>query len=314
MRPCNTVDTAARGRAAIDLVLLQVFNGLSIGSILLLSALGLVLSFGLMGVINMAHGELIMAGAYCAYVTQTVAARLGGGVPAWPSYLVAVALAFVVAAVIGWVLEATLIRRLYRRPLDTLLATWGVGLVLQQLARSTFGAPNVQVPTPAWLSGGIPVTGSLVLSSKRLFILALAALALVGIWAYLQRTGAGRRIRAVMQDRDMAACVGVATRQVDAGTFAIGSGLAGVAGAAIALLGPVGPALGTYYIVDAFMIVVVGGAGQLVGATLAAFGIGGLNMAFELGSTASLGKVGVLVAVIAFLQWRPAGLIARRGR
>ena len=298
----------------MDLILLQVFNGISVGSILLLVALGLVLSFGLMGVINMAHGELIMAGAYSAYVIQSGAARVGDGTPSWPSYLVSVIVAFLVAAGIGLALEASLIRRLYRRPLDTLLATWGVGLVLQQLARSIFGAPNVQVPSPGWLSGGVPVFGALVLSYKRLFIMALAVIALAGIWAYMQKTSAGRRIRAVMQDRDMAACLGVATRTVDAGTFAIGSGLAGVAGAAIALLGPVGPALGTYYIVDAFMVVIVGGAGQVVGATLAALGIGGLNMAFELGSTASLGKVAVLITVIAFLQWRPAGLIARRGR
>jgi urea transport system permease protein len=298
----------------MDLFMLQVFNGISVGSILLLVALGLVLSFGLMGVINMAHGELIMAGAYSAYVIQSGAARVGGGTPAWPSYLVSVVVAFFVAAAIGLALEASLIRHLYRRPLDTLLATWGVGLVLQQFARSVFGAPNVQVPSPEWLSGGVPVFGALVLSYKRLFILALAVVALTGIWAYMQRTSAGRRIRAVMQDRDMAECLGVATRRVDAGTFAIGSGLAGVAGAAIALLGPVGPALGTYYVVDAFMVVIVGGAGQILGATFAALGIGGLNMAFELGSTASLGKVAVLITVIAFLQWRPSGLIARRAR
>ncbi len=298
----------------MDLLLLQLFNGLSVGSILLLVALGLVLSFGLRGVINMAHGELIMIGAYCAFVTQTTAAKLFGGTAPAISYLIAVVLAFAVAALFGWVLEVVLIQRLYRRPLDTLLATWGVGLMLQQLARSVFGAPNVQVVSPAWLNGGLAVTGSLSLSYKRLFILGLAAFALVAVWAYLQRTRAGRRVRAVMQNREIASSLGVHTRQVDATTFAIGSGLAGVAGCAVALLGPVGPALGTYYIVDAFMVVVLGGAGQIVGATVAAFAVGGLNMAFELGSTASLGKVAVLIVVIAFLQWRPAGLIVRRTR
>ena len=270
-----------------------------------------------MGVINMAHGELIMVGAYCAYVTQLAFAALFGGdtgTPPGAYFIFALLLAFAVSAGIGLLLESLLIRRLYGRPLDTLLATWGVGLVLQQLARSIFGAPNVQLVSPTWLDGGLQLAPALVLSYKRIFIMALAAAALAAVYWYLQRTPSGRRIRAAMQNRDMAACLGVATRRVDATTFALGSGLAGLAGCAVALLGPVGPAIGTYYIVDAFMVVVLGGVGQLLGTVAAAIGIGSLNTAFEFGSTATLGKVIVFGLVILFLQWKPAGLVALRSR
>lgn len=299
---------------AIELYVLQLFNGLSVGSILLLVALGLAFSFGLMGVINMAHGELIMVGAYCAYVTQIAFAAAFGGTAPGIYFPLALVLAFAVSAAIGLLVEWLLIRRLYGRPLDTLLATWGVGLVLQQLARSIFGAPNVQVVSPAWLNGGLRLTPALLLPYKRLFILALAIGAVAAIYWYLQRSTSGRRIRAAMQNRDIAACLGVPTRRVDASTFALGSGLAGIAGCALALMGPVGPALGTYYIVDAFMVVVLGGVGQLAGTVLAAMLIGGLNTVFEFGSTATLGKVLVFALVILFLQWRPAGLIALRSR
>lgn len=287
---------------------------MSVSSILLLVALGLALSFGLMGVINMAHGELIMTGAYCAYVTQLGFRSVFGPTIPGVYFAVALVVAFFVTAGIGLLLEALLIRRLYGRPLDTLLATWGVGLVLQQVARSIFGAPNVQVVSPAWLDGGLRLAPALVLSFKRLFILVLAAAAVAAVYWFLRHTASGRRVRAAMQNRDMAACLGVATRRVDATTFAIGSGLAGLAGCAVALLGPVGPALGTYYIVDAFMVVVLGGVGQLPGTILAAVGIGSLNTLFEFGSTASLGKVIVFGLVILFLQWKPAGLVALRSR
>ena len=297
----------------LDLYVSQLFNGVSVGSILLLVALGLAFSFGLMGVINMAHGELIMIGAYVPFVLQQA---IGGPAndPAGLTFLAAIPLAFATTALIGVGLERSLIRYLYGRPLDTLLATWGVGLMLQQAARSLFGAPNVQVVSPPWLNGGLELTAGLVLPYKRLFILLLMAACVAAIFVYLTRSSAGRRMRAVMQNRDIAACLGVATPTVDATTFGLGSGLAGVAGCALALLGPIGPALGTYYIVDAFMVVVLGGVGQLAGTVAAAMLIGLVNTLFELGSTATVGKALVLVLVIFFLRWKPAGLVALRAR
>ncbi len=296
----------------MDLIVLQAFNALSVSSILLLIALGLAFSFGLMNVINMAHGELIMVGAYVTYVLQRLfaSARDSAGL----YFLAALPAAFVVTAATGWVLERTIIRHLYGRPLDTLLVTWGVGLVLQQTARVIFGAPNVDVVAPAWLNGGLAVGDGVLLSYKRLFIIGLVAVCLAAVYYYLARSRAGRRMRAVMQNRDMAACLGVATQRVDAYTFALGSGLAGVAGCALTLLGSVGPSLGTYYIVDAFMVVVLGGVGQIVGTVLASLVIGTLNTTFELGSTATLAKVLVFAVVIAFLQWKPSGLVAPRRR
>ena len=298
----------------MELFLTQVFNGLSVGSILLLVAIGLAFSFGLMGVINMAHGELIMVGAYSAYVMQSWLPTVIGDVGNDLYLPVALVLAFVVTALIGIALERVLIRRLYGRPLDTLLATWGVSLILQQAARSIFGAPNVQVVAPSWLRGGLEVVPGLTLPYPRLFILSLAVICLVGVYVYLFRTSRGRLIRAVMQDRQMAGALGVRTSQVDVSTFALASGLAGVAGCALALLGPIGPSLGTFYIVDAFMVVVLGGVGQLLGTVAAAVGIGVSTAAIEFQTSASLGKVIVFLLVIVFLQWRPAGIIARRGR
>lgn len=295
----------------MDLWLSQGFNALSLGSILLLIAIGLTFSFGLMNVINMAHGELIMVGAYVAYVVQT---NLGGaaGNDLW--LFAALPLAFAVAALLGALLERSLIRRLYGRPLDTLLATWGVSLVLQQAARSIFGAPNVQVVAPSWLSGGLALSDNLVLPYGRIFILGLAAVCVAGVALYLAKSAGGRRIRAVMQNRQMAASLGVRTPVVDTLTFALSSGLAGVAGCALTLIGPIGPSIGTYYIVDAFMVVVLGGVGVLSGAVAAAFSIGGLSTFMEWGTTASLAKVLVFLTVIAFLQIRPAGLAVRRAR
>ncbi|MBO4273495.1 urea ABC transporter permease subunit UrtB [Microbispora triticiradicis] len=278
-------------------VLNQLPIGLSIGAVLLLIALGLTFTFGQMGVINMAHGEFIMAGAYTAYLLQGV------------GFLVALPAAFVVAGLMGLALERTLIRRFYGRPLDTLLLTWGVSLMLQQLARDLFGAPNVQVVSPAWLRGGLGI-----LPYNRLFIMALAVLSVLAIWAYMHKTGQGRRMRAVMQNRRLAATSGIDTGRVDQRTFFIGSGLAGVAGVALTLIGPVGPTLGTYYIVDAFLVVVAGGLGQLRGAVLAAIGLGLLNSYAEFWSDASLAKVIVFVAIIGFLQIRPQGLFFVRSR
>ena len=297
----------------LDVYLLQAFNGLSVGSILLLVALGLAFSFGLMGVINMAHGEFIMFGAYAPYVLQQA---VGGAQndPLGLTFLAAIPLAFLVTGLMGVLMEWTLIRFMYGRPLDTLLATWGVGLMLQQLARSIFGAPNVQVVSPTWLNGGLAITEGLSLPYKRLFIMLLVIGCVAAIWVYLTRSSAGRRMRAVMQNRDIASTLGVPTRTVDAVTFGLGSGLAGVAGCALTLLGPIGPALGTYYIVDAFMVVVLGGVGSLPGTILAAVLIGIFNSFLEMSTTATLGKVLVFVIIIAFLQWKPNGLVALRSR
>ncbi|MEZ4504176.1 MAG: urea ABC transporter permease subunit UrtB [Dehalococcoidia bacterium] len=292
----------------------QAFNGLSVGSILLLVALGLTFSFGLMNVINMAHGELIMVGAYTAYVLQGRFVDVFGDAGLDVYFPFALLVAFFCAAAIGVVLERLLIRRLYGRPLDTLLATWGVSLVLQQAARSIFGAPNVQVTSPPWLHGGIEVTSTLTLPYTRLFIIVLALGCLAAVYVYLFRTSRGRQLRAVMQDREMAGAVGISTPTIDVTTFALASGLAGVAGCALALLGPIGPSLGTFYIVDAFLVVVLGGVGQIVGTIASAFAIGVSNAAIEFQTSAPLAKVAVFLLVIAFLQWRPSGIVARRGR
>ncbi|MEU8135279.1 urea ABC transporter permease subunit UrtB [Streptodolium elevatio] len=283
----------------------QLPIGLSIGAVLLLIALGLTFTFGQMGVINMAHGEFIMAGAYTAYMLQDWAGR--------QAVLVALPVAFAVAGLMGLVLERTLIRRFYGRPLDTLLLTWGVSLVLQQVARDLFGAPNVQVKAPTWLVGGGEWLG-IRLPYARVFIFTLAVVCVVAIWFYLARTKQGRRMQAVMQNRQLAACSGIATSRVDQRTFFIGSGLAGVAGVALTLIGPVGPALGTYYIVDAFLVVVAGGLGRLQGAVIAAFVLGLVNSYVEFWSDASLAKVVVFAVIIAFLQLRPQGLFVLRSR
>ncbi|MFI7707038.1 urea ABC transporter permease subunit UrtB [Nonomuraea sp. NPDC049480] len=273
----------------------QLPIGLSIGAVLLLIALGLTFTFGQMGVINMAHGEFIMAGAYTAFLLQDM--------------VLALPVAFLVAGIMGLILERATIRHFYGRPLDTLLLTWGVSLVLQQLARDLFGAPNVQVPAPSWLAGGVGI-----LPYNRLFIMGLAITGVVAIWVYLNRTGLGRRTQAVVQNRQLAATSGIDTGRVDMLTFFIGSGLAGVAGVALTLIGPVGPALGTYYIVDAFLVVVAGGLGQLRGAVLAAIGLGLLNSYAEFWSDASLAKVIVFAVIIAFLQVRPQGMFVLRSR
>ncbi|MEO5876261.1 MAG: urea ABC transporter permease subunit UrtB [Streptosporangiaceae bacterium] len=283
----------------------QLPIGLSIAAALLLIALGLTFTFGQMGVINMAHGEFIMAGAYTAYMMQSVAGD--------QAVIVALPVAFVVAGLMGVVLERLAIRRFYGRPLDTLLLTWGVSLVLQQLARDLFGAPNVNVRAPGWLTGRL-VLGDAVVPYTRLFIMALAIVCVVGIWAYLNRSRQGRRMRAVMQNRELAACSGVITERVDQLTFFIGSGLAGVAGVALTLIGSVGPTLGTNYIVDAFLVVVAGGLGQLRGAVLAALALGLLNSYAEFWTDASLAKVIVFASIVAFLQFRPQGMFVLRSR
>ncbi len=285
----------------------QLVAGLSLGSVLLLAALGLALTFGQMGVINMAHGEFMMAGAYTAFVVQ------GGIADAGTSLLLAIPLGFLVGGVMGVILEATLIRRMYHRPLDTLLVTWGVSLILQQAARDIFGAPNVDVRAPSWLAGSVNV-GITQVPAARLFILLLAAAAVIGLTLLLKTTPLGRRIRGVVQNRDLAETVGISTRSTDRLTFFIGSGLAGIAGVALTLLGSTGPTLGTSYIVDAFLVVVAGGIGQIKGAVIAAFGLGLLQATFEYSTTASIAKVMVFVVVVVFLQIRPQGIFSVRTR
>ncbi|MET9679253.1 urea ABC transporter permease subunit UrtB [Streptomyces coeruleorubidus] len=292
----------------MTVILNQSFTGISIGAVLLLIALGLTLTFGQMGVINMAHGEFIMAGAYTTYVLQQSISSAG------ISLLLALPLAFVVAGAMGALLEWLLIRRLYTRPLDTLLVTWGVSLMLQQLARDIFGAPNVQTQAPDLLTGNISVGGGITLANSRLFILGLALLCVLALTLILRLTPLGRRIRAVVQNRDLAEVSGIATERVDRTTFFIGSGLAGVAGVALTLVGPIGPTMGTNYIVDAFLVVVVGGIGRLKGSVITAFVLGVLQSVLEYSTTVSVAKVIVLVAIVAFLQWRPQGMYTLRTR
>jgi urea transport system permease protein len=284
----------------------QLFTGLSIGATLLLIALGLTFTFGQMNVINMAHGEFIMAGAYTAYMMQSVTGQA-------TSLLVALPVAFVVAGVMGVLLEITLIRRLYGRPLDTLLVTWGVSLMLEQLAQDTFGAPNVQVQSPGWLQGGLHVAG-IDMPYARLFIIALVVASVAGIWVYLAYLAPGRRMRAVMQNRALASCSGIPTDRVDRLTFFIGSGLAGIAGVALTLLGSIGPTLGRSYIVDAFLVVVVGGMGQIRGAVAAALALGVLHSFVAYSTQESLAEVTVFLAIVIFLQFRPQGLFVLKTR
>jgi len=290
-----------------------VFQGASLGSILLLMALGLAVVFGLMGVINMAHGELMALGAYATFVVQNWFRA------AWPAhfdsyFLVALPVSFLVAAAVGLVLERGVIRFLYGRPLETLLLTWGASLIIQQALRLWFGAANVDVSAPSWLSGGVPVMVGLTLPYNRVFIIGLATVSVAAMYWLLFRTSAGLRIRAVTQNRAMSSCLGVRAGVVDATTFAFGAGLAGLAGCALTQIGNVGPSLGQNYIVDSFMVVVTGGVGKLAGTILASAGLGGLTKGIEPALGAVFGKVAILVAVILFLQRRPAGLFATRGR
>ncbi|MCT9008711.1 MULTISPECIES: urea ABC transporter permease subunit UrtB [Streptomyces] len=295
----------------MTVILGQLFTGVSIGAVLLLIALGLSLTFGQMNVINMAHGEFIMAGAYTTYVLQKSIS--GAGI----SLIVALPVAFLVSGALGALLEWLLIRRLYLRPLDTLLVTWGVSLMLQQLARDIFGAPNVQTRAPDVLTGHITVIGGddpLTFANSRLFILGLAVTAVVALSLTLRLTPLGRRIRAVVQNRDLAEVSGISTGRVDRTAFFIGSGLAGVAGVALTLVGPIGPTMGTNVIIDAFLVIVVGGIGQLKGSVIVAFVLGALQSVLEYSTTVSVAKVLVLVAIVAFLQWRPQGLYTLRTR
>ncbi len=381
----------------MNVLLDTLFNGLAIGSVLMLAALGLAVVFGLMGVINMAHGELMMLGAYTTFVVQNLL-KNGPLEGLFPIYiLISIPLAFLVSGLAGLLLEKTVIRRLYGRPLETLLATWGVSLILQQFVRSVssaffiglvvavalgmlaprllpaawwrqrwspllgvggwigatvvgiglaavlgnqrelhqpwFSARNIDVTAPEWLQGSIEVAG-VTMPTARLFIIALTVLALLAVHWFLQKSVWGIRIRAVTQNRPMSSCLGIPTEKVDALTFLVGSGLAGVAGVAVTLLGSVGPNLGGNYIVDCFMVVVLGGVGKLLGTVVAALGIGvlsyilgsgsllllwpqmpaGLNETITFFATTSMAKVLVFILIVVFLQFRPAGLFPQKGR
>ena len=342
----EAVLAAKRAMAVIDEHIIAVnffgtlFRGLSLGSILLIVALGLAITFGLMGIINMAHGEMIAVGAYTTYVVQNL---FGGGfafsvnlpfsffghplgfglhlpginATGWfyqTYFLFALPLSFCMAALAGLALERSVIRFLYRRPLESLLATWGVSLVMQQLFRMVFGANNVQVSSPRWLLGHFTLN-DVSFGYNRVFVIIFAVLIVIGTWALLTKTPLGLLIRAVMQNRDMASCIGVRTARVNMMTFSFGCGLAGLAGAFISQIGNVGPSLGQSYIVDSFMTVVVGGVGSIVGTVYAAAGIGTSDQVLQqvTGSPVT-GKIVVLVCIILFLQWKPGGLFSIRSR
>ncbi|HEX2543282.1 MAG TPA: urea ABC transporter permease subunit UrtB [Ramlibacter sp.] len=290
-----------------------VFSGISLGSILLLVALGLAITYGLMGVINMAHGELMMIGAYATYVVQGLFQKYLPGAFDW--YLVAaLPVAFGASALMGAVLERGVIRFLYGRPLETLLATWGISLMLMQLVRTVFGAQNVGVENPSWMSGGILLGSNLQLPLNRIVIIGFAFAVLLGMALLISRTRLGLFVRGVTQNRPIASCMGVNTARVDTYAFALGSGIAGLAGCALSQVGNVGPDLGQAYIVDAFVVVVLGGVGQLAGTVYAALGLGVLNKFIEGWAGAVLAKIAVLVLIVVFIQKRPQGLFAVKGR
>ncbi len=291
-----------------------LFSGISLGSILLLVALGLAITYGLMGVINMAHGELLMVGAYATWAVQQ-AFRAWLPPALFDAYLfIALPLSFLAAALVGAAMERSVIRHLYGRPLETLLATWGISLILMQSVRTLFGAQNVAVENPAWLSGGWHVLPNFTLPYNRLAIIVFAALVLIGMTLLLTRTRIGLTVRGVTQNRRMASCVGVNTGQVDMMAFALGSGIAGLAGCALSQIGNVGPDLGQSYIVDAFMVVVLGGVGQLAGTVYAGLGLGVLGKVLEGWQGAVLAKIALLLILILVIQKKPQGLFALRGR
>jgi urea transport system permease protein len=290
-----------------------LFYGLSLGSVLLLAALGLAITFGLMGIINMAHGEMLMIGAYTTYVVQTLFRSYFPSV--FDAYIiVAVPAAFLMSGLVGVVLERTVIRHLYGRPLETLLTTWGVSLILIQTVRTIFGAQNVEVANPSWLSGGFDLGADIVLPYNRIVIVFFAAFVVFLVWLFLSRTRLGLYVRAVTQNRTMADCMGIPTPRVDWMTFGLGSAIAGLGGVALSQIGNVGPDLGQSYIVDSFMVVVLGGVGQLWGTIIAAIGLGEVNKFLEPYAGAVLGKIFVLVFIILFIQRRPQGLFALKGR
>ena len=290
-----------------------LFTGVSLGSILMLVALGLAITYGLMGVINMAHGELMMIGAYATYLVQVLFRQyLPSG---FDYYLIAaIPVSFLVSAMVGAALERSVLKYLYGRPLETLLATWGISLMLMQAVRSLFGAQNVGVENPSWMSGSWGVMSNLQLPWNRIIIVAFSLAVLAAVALMIGRTRLGLFVRGVTQNRPMASCMGVNTARIDTYAFALGSGIAGLAGCALSQIGNVGPDLGQSYIVDSFMVVVLGGVGQLAGTVYAALGLGLLNKVLEGWAGAVLAKIAVLVFIIVFIQKRPQGIFAMKGR
>jgi urea transport system permease protein len=291
----------------------HLLHGLSLASVLLFAALGLAVTFGLLGVINMAHGEMLMLGAYATYTVQSIfQAYLPGGLQYYLFCAIPVAFAF--TAGVGMLLERTVIRFLYGRPLETLLATWGISLGIIQTVRVVFGAQNVLVANPDWLVGGVTVAHGLVIPYSRIAVIGFVIVVALAVWFLLQRTSIGLKVRAVTQNRGMAGCLGISTSRIDTWMFGLGSGIAGLGGVALSQLGNVGPELGQGYIIDSFMVVVLGGVGRLAGTVAASLGLGVVNKLIEPAAGAVLGKIAVLVFIILFIQRRPQGLFALKGR
>lgn len=291
----------------MEVIIAQLLAGISLGSVLLLAALGLSLTFGQMGVINNAHGEFMMVGAYSGFLVQLVVSNAG------LSLVASLIVGFLLGGLLGVLLEVTLVSRMRTRPLDTLLATFGVALVLQQLARDVFGPQPVFVATPSWLSGPVAILG-VEIPATRVFIFALSMVCLAVLQLVLQLTPLGRQIRATMQNRDLAEASGISTRTVDRVTFFLGSGIAGIAGAGLALLNSISFNFGANYIVGAFLVIVAGGVGQLKGTVIAAFALGIFSAFMEYFTSASLASVFMLLAVVLLLQFRPQGIVSVRTR
>jgi urea transport system permease protein len=292
----------------MEVFVTQLVNGLSLASIFLLIALGLNITFGMMGITNFAHGEFLMLGAYTSHLLQKLLPASPGG-----AYFLSIPLAFVVAGLAGALVERLLIRRLYGDPSGSILATWGLSLVLQEFARNVFGASNVDVATPGSLKGGFMVMG-MQIPYTRIFIFFVAFAILVSMFLILYRSRIGRQMQAVMQLRPMAGCMGINTRRIDALTFVFGSGLAGVAGSMVALLGSIGPSTGQNYIVDSFLVVVLGGIGSLTGTLYGALLMGFASPFLEYFTTASIGKVCLFVLIILFLNMKTEGMVRRQTR
>jgi urea transport system permease protein len=294
----------------IDTILMQIFNGLSLSSILLLIGLGLSITFGIMGVINFAHGEFLMIGAYTVYLMQNLFYKTLGE----SYFFLSIPVSFIVAGVIGFIVEKTLIRFLYGRVYEGILVTWGLSLLIQQLARNIFGASNVDVAGPAWLSQGISIMPNVQLPYNRIFIIIVSAVCVTLMYFYIYKSSNGRKMRAVMQNRNMGACIGINTGKIDSITFSIGCGFAGIAGSIVSLLGSIGPSTGQNYIIDAFMVVVLGGVGNIAGTIAGALMMGFANSFFEFITTSSMGKVIVFILIIIFLQFKPSGLFSIKSR
>jgi urea transport system permease protein len=312
-RAVDSASAAIHRGITVGDTLATIYNGLSFASILFMAAIGLAVIFGLMGVINLAQGEFIMLGAYVTWLVQEGLRHIAPAAVEW-YLIIAVPVVFLVTAAIGIVLETILLRHLYRRPLMSLLATWAVSLFLINLVRVTFGTQNLQFVTPSYITGGVPVIGDFIFTWNRMFAIAFALVTLVLTWGLMRLTPLGLNIRAVTQNRTMAGCIGIAVRRVDMLAFGLGSGLAGLAGLALAPIYSVNPQMGQNFIIDSFMVVVLGGVGTIAGTIVAALGIGQINVLIEPVWGAVAAKVIVLLMIIGFLQWRPEGLFAVKGR